>query len=188
MKLELRDYPRIAIFVGLIAALGLIPKFSLGTIPISIQVLGVLLAGAVLGSYRGALAVMIFEILVLAGAPLLTGFRGGFAVVFGPTFGFLMGWLVAAWVVGLVVENLKNVNVAVSASIGFVLAIVIWWAFGIAWMYLGAQYGLFPDAAAVLAGTLPFVGIVVLGDLIKAAVAVLVLVGVKASYPAALKH
>ena len=188
MKLATRDYARISILVGLIAALGLIPKFAVGAIPVSLQVLGVLLAGAILGSYRGTLAVLLFEVLVLAGLPLLTGGRGGFAVFFGPTFGFLIGWLVAAWVVGLVFENFKKVNLVISAILGFVLAIVIWWAFGIAWMYLGAQYGLYAGAAEALAMTLPFVGVVVLGDLIKAVVGVVVVLGIKAAYPAALKN
>ena len=188
MKLELRDYSRIGIFVGIIAVLGLIPKFTFGAIPFSVQVLGVMIAGAVLGSYRGTLAVLIFEVLVLAGLPLLTGGRGGLQVFFGPTFGFLIGWLVAAWVIGLLVENLKKVHVAVSAAIGFVLAIGIWWALGLGYMYLGAQYNLFEGAKEALAMTLPAFGVVALSDFIKAALAVVVLVGVKAAYPKALNN
>jgi biotin transport system substrate-specific component len=186
MKLELRDYSRIGIFVGIITILGLIPKFTFGAIPFSVQVLGVFLAGAVLGSYRGTLAVLLFEVLVLAGLPLLTGGRGGLQVFFGPTFGFLVGWLVAAWVIGLLVENLKKVHIAISSSIGFVLAIGIWWTLGIGYMYLGVQYNLFTGAKEALALTLPAVGIVALSDFIKAVVAVVVLVGIKAAYPKAL--
>jgi hypothetical protein len=55
-------------------------------------------------------------------------------------------------------------------------------------MYLGAQYGLYAGAAEALAMTVPYVGVVVLGDLIKAVAAVLVVLGIKASYPAALKN
>jgi biotin transport system substrate-specific component len=63
MKLQLRDYPRIAIFVGLIAALGLLPAVNiLPGVPVTAQTLGVMLAGAVLGSYRGTLAVFVFEV------------------------------------------------------------------------------------------------------------------------------
>jgi hypothetical protein len=55
-------------------------------------------------------------------------------------------------------------------------------------MYLGAQYNLFADAKATLAMTLPAFGVVALSDFIKAALAVVVLVGVKAAYPKALNN
>ena len=188
MKLQLRDYSRIGIFVGIIAVLGLFPKLPIGPVPFSIQVLGVMLAGAVLGSYRGTLAVLLFEVIVLAGAPLLTGFRGGFATFFGPTFGFLIGWLVAAWVIGLLVENLKKVHVAISAGIGFVLAVAIWWILGIGFLYLAVQFNLIPGAAEALAMTLPVTTVLIIWDLVKVAFSVLVLVGIKAAYPKALTN
>ena len=188
MKLELRDYSRIGIFVAIIAVLGLIPKFPIGPIPFSIQVLGVFLAGAVLGSYRGTLAVLLFEVLVLAGLPLLTGGRGGFSVFTGPTLGFLIGWLVAAWVIGLAIENFKKIPLALKATFGFLLGMSIWWVAGLGWMYLAAQYNLITDGATVLAQTLPAVGLLIIGDLIKLVVAVVVVVALKAANPKSLEN
>ncbi len=180
MKLELRDYPRIAIFVGLIAALGLLPAVNiLPGVPVTAQTLGVMLAGAVLGSYRGTLAIFIFEVLVLVGLPLLAGGRGGFAVFAGPTAGYLIGWLIGAWVIGAVIAALPKLPLAVSSAIAFILGgIVAVYIPGILWFsYLNK----FP-VMAVAQANLPFL----IGDSIKIVISVIVLVALKASYPKAL--
>ena len=72
----------IALFAALIAALGLVPKFTLASgIPITAQSMGIMLCGTVLGSRRGALAVLLFLLLVALGLPLLAGGRGGLGVL-----------------------------------------------------------------------------------------------------------
>jgi biotin transport system substrate-specific component len=180
MKLELRDYPRIAIFVGLIAALGLLPAIQiLPGVPVTAQTLGVMLAGAVLGSYRGTLAIFIFEILVLAGLPLLAGGRGGFAVFAGPTAGYLIGWLIAAWVIGAVINSLPKVPLALSSVVAFILGgIVAIYVPGILWF----SYLNHAPVAAVAIGNIPFL----VGDSVKIVISVFVLLALKASYPKAL--
>ena len=65
---------------AVIAVLGLLPSVILpiaAGVPITGQTLGVMLAGIVLGPRHGALAVMLFLLVVLLGAPLLSGGRGG---------------------------------------------------------------------------------------------------------------
>lgn len=180
MKLELRDYPRIAIFVGLIAALGFLPAVNiLPGVPVTAQTLGVMLAGAVLGSYRGTLAVFIFEVLVLAGLPLLAGGRGGAAVFAGPTAGYLVGWLIGAWVIGAVIAALPKLPMAISSALAFVLGgIVAVYVPGILWFAYLNQAPIF----AVAIGNLPFL----VGDAVKVVLAVIVLVALKAAYPKAL--
>jgi biotin transport system substrate-specific component len=180
MKLQLRDYPRIAIFVGLIAALGLLPAVNiLPGVPVTAQTLGVMLAGAVLGSYRGTLAVFIFEVLVLAGLPLLAGGRGGYAVFVGPTAGYLIGWLIGAWVIGAVIVALPKVPLAVSSALAFVLGgIVAIYIPGILWFAYVNQ----APVLAVATGNLPFL----VGDGVKVVISVIVLLALKAAYPRAL--
>lgn len=182
MKLQLRDYPRIAIFVGLIAALGYVPAINLGTgVPITAQTLGVMLAGAVLGSYRGTLAVLIFELLVAAGLPLLAGGRGGAAVFAGPTAGYLIGWLIGTWVIGAVMVSLKKAPLALSALLALVLGgIVAVYIPGIVW-YAYSQH---LPYLAVAQGNVVFLA----GDFIKIVVAIAVLLGIKAASPKLLEN
>ena len=66
--------------------------------------MGIMLAGAILGSKRGALAVLLFLALVAIGLPLLSGGRGGLGVFAGPSVGYLVGFPVAAWLVGRLTE------------------------------------------------------------------------------------
>ena len=101
-----RNLTHIALFAALIAVLGLVPKIDLVSgVPITAQSLGVMLCGTVLGARRGALAVLLFLGLVAAGLPLLAGGRGGLGVFASPTVGYLVGFPLAAFVAGLVVER-----------------------------------------------------------------------------------
>lgn len=181
MKLELRDYPRIAIFVGLIAALGVIPAIQvIPGVPVTAQTLGVMLAGAVLGSYRGTLAVLMFELLTLAGLPLLAGGRGGLSAFVGPTAGYLFGWIIGVWVIGFVIENLPKVPLFISSLLAFVLGgIVAIYVPGILWY----SYTQNAPVLAVAQGNLVFL----VGDSLKIAVALAVLIALKAAYPKALR-
>lgn len=176
-ELKLRDYPRIAIFVGIIAALGALPAvYIIPQVPVTAQTLGVMLAGAVLGSYRGTLAVLIFELLTLIGLPLLSGGRGGVAAFAGPTAGYLIGWLLGAWVIGAVIAALPKVNLAISSLVAFVLGgILAVYVPGILWF----AYSQHAPLLAVAQGNLVFL----VGDSAKVVIAVLVLLGIKAANP-----
>ena len=97
-----RDTTRVAAFAALITVLGLpgaIPVFG-GAVPITLQTLGVMLAGTILGPSRGAASVLVFEALVLIGLPLLSGGRGGAGVFVGPSAGYLLGWIFGVVVIG----------------------------------------------------------------------------------------
>ena len=107
-----RNLTMIALFAALIAALGLVPKFTLAFgVPITAQSLGVMLCGTVLGAKRGFLAVALFILLVAMGLPLLSGGRGGIALFSSPSGGFLIGFPFAAFVTGLVMEKWRGASV-----------------------------------------------------------------------------
>jgi biotin transport system substrate-specific component len=133
-----RDIVRIALFAALIAVLGLVPKFDLplaAGVPITVQTLGVMLAGLILGARNGALSVLLFLFVVALGAPVLSGGRGGLGVFFGPTVGFLIGWVFGALVVGLLYQQLLKAmpkSRFAAALIACLLGgIVVIYAFGI---------------------------------------------------------
>jgi len=106
-RLSSRDLALVASFAALIAVLGLpggVHVFG-NAVPVTLQTLGVMLAGSILGRKRGALSVLVLLVLVAAGLPLLSGGRGGLAVFFGPGAGYLIGWVFGAAVIGWLVQR-----------------------------------------------------------------------------------
>jgi len=173
-----RDIVLIALFAAIMAVLGVFPPITLPLIgvPITAQSLGVMLAGGILGARRGALAMVLFLVLVAVGLPLLSGGRGGFAVFLGPSGGFLVGWIVAAFVVGLTIERLWTRLGHVNAFIACVFGgIIVLYAIGIPWIAFAAEISI----VQAFVGSMPFIP----GDLIKAVIASAVIVTVARSYP-----
>lgn len=178
-RLAVRDLTLIASFAALVAVLGLPGSIALfgNAVPITLQSLGVMLAGSILGWRRGFLALVTFLVLVAAGLPLLAGGRGGLGVFAGPSVGYLVGWPLGAAVVGWLVERRLP-------------AYPVWWGVlanavgGIGVVYL---IGI-PAQAAVL-GTSSVVATAVAaaiylpGDAVKVIVATVVAAGVHKGYP-----
>ena len=102
-RFEPRDLTQAAVFAGLLAALGLPGTITVGPtgVPITLQTLGVMLAGSILGPRKGALAIVLFAILAIAGLPILAGGRTGLVSLSSPTAGFFVGWLPAVIVIGI---------------------------------------------------------------------------------------
>ena len=108
-RLNVRDLAQIAIFAALIAALGFPGAISLGAsvVPITLQTLGVMLAGAILGARKGFLAVLLLLVLAAAGLPLLSGGSGGLVwFTSSPSAGYLYGWLLGVLVIGFLTARL----------------------------------------------------------------------------------
>ena len=91
-----------AMFAAIVAVLGLMPPIPLPFIPvpITLQTMGVMLAGSFLGKRLGFLSMLLVVVIVLLGVPILSGGRGGMAVLAGPTGGFFIVWPFAAFLIG----------------------------------------------------------------------------------------
>ncbi len=98
-----RQMVLIAMFVVLIAVGGFI-KIPVPPVPISLQSLFVLLAGALLGSTYGSAAVAVYIVLGLIGLPIFTS-GGGIAYVLKPSFGYILGFIPAAYITGLLTHK-----------------------------------------------------------------------------------
>lgn len=159
-----RNIAQIALFAAMVAALGVVPPITLGFgVPISAQSMGAMLAGAVLGARAGAAAMGLFLLLVALGLPLLSGGRGGLGVFVSPTAGFAMGFLPAAFVIGLVVEHIRLRSAGLRAALGAVIGgIAVLYVFGATGLSMVADKPL-PEAFMLVATFIP-------GDLLKAAV------------------
>ncbi|WP_420409944.1 biotin transporter BioY [Hoeflea sp.] len=176
--MQTRDVVFIALFAAIIAALAVFPPITLPVVavPITAQSLGVMLAGGILGARRGALAIVLLLVLVAIGLPLLSGGRGGLGVFFGPTAGYLVGWVAAAFVIGYLTEKLWH---RLNFILGFLICIcggvVVLYAIGIPWSAYVAKISI----AAAFTGSMPFIP----GDIVKALIAAAVMIAVKRSYP-----
>jgi biotin transport system substrate-specific component len=179
----IRDITRIAVFAAILAVLGIpgaIPVFG-GAVPITAQTLGVMLAGAILGSWRGAAAVAVFEVLVLVGLPLLSGGRGGIAVFAGPSVGYLVGWIIGAFVIGLIARAGNGKPSWWRTALGcFVGGIVVVYALGIPLQSL--------ITGLPLAQTALSSAVFVPGDIVKVVVATIVTLALWRAYPRAFER
>ena len=173
-----RDMVLIALFAAITAAFAVFPPVQIPVVPapIVVQNIGVMLAGAILGARRGGLALLLFVVLVALGMPLLTGWKGGFGVILGPTGGFVLSWIPAAFVVGAMVEKFwRRLNFWNLLLCNVVGGIVVVYALGIPW--LAAVAGL--ELGQALAGSAVFIP----GDVVKAVIASFAALVVKRSYP-----
>ncbi|SCK17072.1 biotin transport system substrate-specific component [Variovorax sp. HW608] len=162
-----RSLAHVALFAALIAVMGLIPKIDLPFgVPITLQTLGVMMAGCLLGARRGFLAVGLFLLMVALGLPLLAGGRGGLGVFVAPSAGFLIGWPFGAAVCGFVMRRLSHLRGRALLAGAFVAALVggigVVYAFGIAGLALVAKLSV-QQAALASAVFIP-------GDLVKCAI------------------
>ena len=171
-----RDLARIAIFAALIVVLGMATIPIPGGVPITAQTLGVMLAGAVLGPRRAPLAVLLVLVLAAIGLPVLAGGRGGLGVFFGPSAGYLIGWIAGALVVGLIVHSGRITwwRTALGTVVGGILVVYL---FGIPVTALVLGLDLGPAALASTA-FLP-------GDLLKAGAATALTLALRRAYPPA---
>lgn len=175
-----RDLAQVAVFAALIIALGLPGTITVGGsgVPITLQTLGVMLAGALLGPRKGVLTVLTVIVLGLA-LPVLAGGRTSLTSLAGPTAGFLIGWIPTVAVIGwLTVKMLPRYNVVVGTAINLLGGIVVLYGFGIAGLMLRTDLTLW-QALSTNVTFLP-------GDAVKAVVAALVAVQVHRAYPALL--
>ncbi|MET0735102.1 MAG: biotin transporter BioY [Microbacterium sp.] len=160
--------------VALVALLAKV-SFFIGPIPITGQTLGVIVVGASLGAARGAVSLTTYMLLGLAGLPVFAGPIAGPAYVLSPSFGFILGFIPAAFLAGLFAERAWDRKPWL-AFVGFAAASIVPFLVGVPYMalILTTVLGVDITLASVLdAGVWPFI----VPGLIKAAVAALLIPG-----------
>ena len=106
----------------------------IGPVPINLATLSVLLAGGILGSKYGTLSQLCYLLMGAIGLPVFSNFSGGLAKLFGPTGGYIWGYILAAFLVGMIVERFGTkvrfmiVGMAVGSA-GCYLLGTIWFIF-----------------------------------------------------------
>ena len=150
-----------ALLCALLAVLSQI-QIPLPPVPISLSLLAVYLCGALLGRRWGAAAVSCYVALGAVGVPVYAGFTAGVSVLFGPTGGFLWGYIPCAYSVSALSRRLgfTRRGLCVSMAVGTAVC----YALGTLWFALVTGTGF---AASLTVCVLPFIP----GDLVKIALA-----------------
>lgn len=176
---RLQDLALIAVFAALIIVLAFvqIPVGAAG-VPIVLQNAAVVLAGLVLGARRGFLAVLLFLGLGMIGLPVLAGGRTTIAALAGITSGYIVGYLISAFIAGLIAYRAPRKRGAGMFAVFFLASVA-----GLAAQYLSGIVGM------VLRGGLSFMEATVaqipflFPDLGKFALMVVIAAGVHAAIP-----
>ncbi len=155
--MKTRDLVLIALFTAL-TAVGAFIKIPIPPVPITLQLAFVAYAGIFLGGKRAMISQLLYLMIGLIGIPIFAN-GGGITYVFQPTFGYLIGFLLCATLIGYGVGRLKKVTfsgVFMWSVIGLALVYLVGvlYLYGIVNLYFGSTMTL---AGALKAGFIPFV-------------------------------
>lgn len=179
------DLALIATFAALIAvcAVSASLPFGVNGVPVTLQLFGIFLAGAVLGAKRGFLAVTLYLVVGAAGLPIFAGGSSGIAPFTGVTGGYLWAFPFAALITGLGVERAHRSNVALTAVVIGVGGLV---AEALVWVVGATGISLYADTPwwTTLKSSFAYVP----ADLVKLAAAAVVAAAVHRAFPALLSR
>ncbi|MDP4549914.1 biotin transporter BioY [Guptibacillus hwajinpoensis] len=128
-KMKTIDLVYAGMFAALMAVGANIAQFLVvGGVPITLQTFFAILAGLLLGSRLGATSMIVYTLVGLAGAPVFAQFTGGPGVIFKPTFGFILSYILVAYVAGKIVESKLKPTITtfmIASFTGFILNYVL---------------------------------------------------------------
>ena len=132
-KISVSEMALIAVMAAVTCIMGpLSIPIPFSVVPISLTNLAVYLAIYVLGCRRGTLSYLVYLLLGLVGVPVFSGFSGGVGKLFGPTGGYLLGFIFMALICGWAIDHFSCK--LVPSFIGMLLGTVVCYAFGTAWL------------------------------------------------------
>ncbi len=156
---------RMTVYASLLAALtaaGAYLSIPIGPVPIILQNMFVLLSGLLLGSRWGLASVGVYILAGACGLPVFAGGLGGISRIVGPTGGYILGYLPAVYVIGLITEKIKQ-NMVFDV-IAMICGCIIIYACGVTWLKVLTGMTL---AKTLAVGMYPFL----IGDALKIAAA-----------------
>lgn len=152
------------VFASLFAAMTAVGAYikipiPIGPVPLTLQVLFVLLAGIMLKSKWGTISMVVYLLLGIVGLPVFAGGASGLGVLFGPTGGYLIGFVAAAYVIGFLGDLVGTSNILRNA-VYMTIGLGIIYLFGVTQLAIVANL---TPMQAIGAGMLPFL----IGDFLK---------------------
>jgi biotin transport system substrate-specific component len=167
-----RNLILVAMFAAF-TAIGAFIKIPIPYVPFTLQYLFCALAGVILGSKLGSLSQIVYVMVGLVGVPVFTE-GGGLSYVFKPTFGYLIGFIVAAYVIGKIREKIKELTFTKAIKM-LLVGLFFVYLFGVIYLYISYNLYLGQSMSLYLAFFNGFL-VCIAGDLILTAFAAYVAV------------
>ena len=155
-----------AAMFGALTAIGAFIVIPLQPVPISLQTFFCSLAGVLLGGYTGALSQIVYILLGIIGLPVFAGGKAGLGTLFGPTGGYLIGFIAAAFVIGKIMEARRNPGMA-WIVLALLIGNLVLYALGVLQLSFIAHLSVIKS---LLVGVVPFLP----GDLLKLTAAAMI--------------
>ncbi len=149
MNLKVKDSILIGIFAAL-TAIGAFIKIPVPPVPFTLQIFFVILSGLLLGSKKAFLAQIIYIAIGLLGLPIFSS-GGGIQYIFNPTFGYLIGFSLCAFVVGYIAERSKRISFLL-CMVASLIGLLISYLMGVSYLYVMMKYVLHIEAT--ISGTI----------------------------------
>lgn len=162
------------ILCGIFAAITAICSFitiPLGftPVPINLGTLAVFLTGGILGKKYGTISMAVYVLLGAVGIPVFSGFRGGIGVLAGPTGGYIIGYIAAAFIIGLTADIISGRNALKTTedkryihfpaiglyALTMAAGLIICYAFGTAWFMISTGTPLWTSLLSCIFPFLP---------------------------------
>jgi len=167
--MKTRKLAMTSVMAALMCLAGMLLHWSPGLVPFSILPVFVLMSGIILGAEYAAMAMLAYLVLGLFGLPVFsTAPYGGLGYILKPTFGFLLGYVGAAYIVGCVYRE----GSLWRAIAGVLAGLFTLYLFGLIYLYIILHWVLHRPTSVAGVLMIGFVPLLFLGDLIKAGIAV----------------
>jgi biotin transport system substrate-specific component len=170
MPIEKLQMVVLASLMAALTAVGAYIHVPIGPVPIVLSTLFVILSGLLLGSRWGPASMGLYLLVGAIGMPVFAGGKGGLAHFFGPTGGYLFGYVLASWITGFVSE--RSGGLLLLDILAVVIGSFVIYGLGVPWLKLVTQMSW---TKTLMVGMVPFL----IGDAIKAPVAIILVRSVR---------
>jgi biotin transport system substrate-specific component len=157
---------KLIVYSSLMAALTAVGAYiviPVGPVPIALQSLFVMLAGLLLGARWGSICIGVYLLAGLIGLPVFASGTAGIGKFLGPTGGYLVGFVFAAFLIGYITE--KGKQKIISDVAAMICGIAVIYIFGVLWLKFASGLSL---SKTLVLGVLPFLP----GDFVKIVIAI----------------
>ncbi|CDF58095.1 biotin transporter BioY [Thermobrachium celere] len=132
--MKTRDLVKIGLF-AILTAIGAYISIPFFYVPFTLQIVFTILSGILLGAKNALYSQIVYLLLGLIGLPVFSGGTGGIQTVLKPSFGYIIGFIFGAFIIGKIIEQYKNLNI-INVFLATIVGLMVIYLFGVTYLYI----------------------------------------------------